>query len=103
MRLTLATRSTVSGNLALTLKLTTIWLVGVSLVAPLQPAHGAPAPGAIFDAAAGYAPLYEGTRSRKAGDPVTILLAESINAAKSVSSKSGKSGGASITPPSQGR
>jgi flagellar L-ring protein precursor FlgH len=79
-----------------------VGLLGLSLFAPVIPAHGEPAAGAIYDAAAGYAPLYEGTRAHRVGDPVTILLAESINAAKSVNAKTSKSGGASITPPSQG-
>jgi flagellar L-ring protein precursor FlgH len=83
-------------------RITAIWLVGLVLVAPVSPARGEPAAGAIYDVAAGYAPLYEGTRGHRVGDPVTILLAESINAAKSVDAKTGKTGGASITPPSQG-
>ncbi len=65
----------------------------------------APAPvpraanGSIFDASAGYAPLYEGLRARAVGDPVTIQLLESTTTAKSAGSKTQRSGGASITPP----
>lgn len=55
--------------------------------------------GSIFNASAGYAPLHEGLRARAVGDPVTILLLESTTTAKSASSKTQRSGGASITPP----
>ena len=71
-----------------------------------EPALPAPAPvpaqatGSIF--AAGYAPLYTGTRARGVGDPLTISLVEQTNAAKTVSSKSQKGGSASITPPKTG-
>lgn len=60
------------------------------------------ADGSIFNVSAGYAPLYTGTRAARAGDPVTILLIENTTAAKSVSSKNQKGGGASITPPTAG-
>ncbi|KQM14814.1 flagellar basal body L-ring protein FlgH [Novosphingobium sp. Leaf2] len=68
------------------------------------PATVAPAAvtGSIFNIAAGYAPLYQGTRAARIGDPLTILLVENTTAAKSVSSKSGKNGSASITPPTRG-
>lgn len=70
---------------------------------PVEPAIPVePATGGIFNVSAGYAPLYTGTRAARVGDPVTILLIESTTAAKSVSSKNQKSGGASITPPSAG-
>jgi flagellar L-ring protein precursor FlgH len=72
---------------------------------PVLPASE-PAPrvpdGSIFSASAGYASLYEGLRARRVGDPVTILLSESTTASKAVSSKSDKSGSASITPPKSG-
>lgn len=58
--------------------------------------------GSIFQASLGYAGLYEGNRARRVGDPVTVRLVESTTAAKSVTSKSNKGGGASITPPSSG-
>lgn len=61
-----------------------------------------PADGSIFNASAGYASLYEGLRARAVGDPLMIILIESTTAAKAVSSKSAKSGGASITPPTAG-
>lgn len=60
------------------------------------------ADGSIFNAGAGYAALHEGLRARSVGDPVTILLVESTTAAKTVGSKSEKSGGVSITPPEAG-
>jgi flagellar L-ring protein precursor FlgH len=61
-----------------------------------------PANGSIFNVNAGYAPLYNGLRAHAVGDPLTILLVESITAAKTVGSKSDKSGGISLTPPSAG-
>lgn len=71
-----------------------------TLPAP-PPAPEAPT-GGIFSVAAGYAPLYQGTRAARVGDPLTILLVETTDAAKTVTSKSQKNGGASITPPSAG-
>lgn len=67
-----------------------------------QPAPVQAATGGIFNVSAGYAPLYTGTRAARIGDPVTILLVESTTAAKSVTSKNSKGGGASITPPTAG-
>jgi len=61
-----------------------------------------PADGAIFSAAAGYAPLVTGSRARSVGDPITILLVESTSTSKSAGSKTGKNGGFSITPPTAG-
>ncbi|TCM18875.1 flagellar L-ring protein precursor FlgH [Novosphingobium sp. PhB165] len=72
-----------------------------TLPAPL-PETGVQATGGIFSASLGYAPLHSGTRAARVGDPVTIVLVESTTAAKSVSSKSQKGGGASITPPTKG-
>ncbi|MBW8754490.1 MAG: flagellar basal body L-ring protein FlgH [Sphingomonadales bacterium] len=63
------------------------------------PAH--PADGSIFSASS-YAPLYTGTRARAVGDALTIVLVESTTAAKTVGSKSQKSGGISLTPPKTG-
>lgn len=63
----------------------------------------APAPrvadGSIFNAAAGYAPLYEGLRARVVGDPVTIQLIENTTSSKSSGSKTQRSGAGSIVPP----
>jgi flagellar L-ring protein precursor FlgH len=67
---------------------------------PLPAPLPAAATGSIF--AAGYAPLYTGTRARNVGDPLTISLIEQTSAAKTVSSKSQKGGKASITPPKTG-
>lgn len=70
---------------------------------PVAPAPVAvPATGGIFNVAAGYAPLYAGTRAARVGDPLTILLVESTTASKAVSSKSGKNGSLSVTPPTKG-
>jgi flagellar L-ring protein FlgH len=66
--------------------------------APVPP----PATGAIFQAAGGYAALYEGTRARRVGDPLTIVLVERTAASKSASSQLDSAGSGSITPPSTG-
>lgn len=66
------------------------------------PVEAAAPTGGIFNVSAGYAPLYEGNRARRVGDPLTIVLIETTSASKAVSSKSQKGGGASITPPTAG-
>ena len=68
----------------------------------------APAPlpvvatGSIFQANDGYAALYEGTRARRVGDPLTIVLVERTVASKSAGSKLDSGGGFGITPPTTG-
>ena len=62
----------------------------------------APANGSIFQPQDGYAALYEGTRARRAGDPLTIVLVENMSASKSSSSKLDSGGGFGLTPPSTG-
>ncbi len=69
--------------------------------APAPPAP-APANGSIFQPQDGYAALYEGTRARRVGDPLTIVLVENTSATKSSSSKLDSGGGFGITPPSTG-
>ena len=66
------------------------------------PVATAPANGGIFQAGEGYAALYEGTRARRVGDPLTIVLVERTSASKSAASKLDSSCGFSITPPSTG-
>ncbi len=66
------------------------------VAAPVHPANGA-----IFSAA-GYSPLYSGTRAHAVGDALTVVLVESTTAAKTVGSKSQKAGGVSLTPPKTG-
>lgn len=58
--------------------------------------------GAIYQASRGYVALHEGQRARLVGDIVTIVLVESINSSKSTSSQTGRSGSASLTPPTAG-
>ncbi|MBS0480421.1 MAG: flagellar basal body L-ring protein FlgH [Proteobacteria bacterium] len=72
--------------------------------APPPPAPRAPAPanGSIFQPQDGYAALYEGTRARRVGDPLTIVLVENMSASKSSSSKLDSGGGFGLTPPSTG-
>ncbi|MFT4025184.1 MAG: flagellar basal body L-ring protein FlgH [Novosphingobium sp.] len=72
---------------------------------PAVPAPAAPAPataGSIFNVNAGYAGLVEGNRAKQVGDMITIVLVEQTTTSKTVSTKQDRSGGASITPPSEG-
>ena len=71
-------------------------------IAPPPPPPPAPANGAIFQAANGYAAIYEGARARAVGDPLTIVLVERTVASKSAASKLDSTGGFGITPPSTG-
>lgn len=72
-----------------------------------EPAAAAPAPpphvadGSIFNAA-GYASLYLGNRARAIGDPLTIVLFETTSTSKTAGSKTQRSGGFGITPPTAG-
>lgn len=77
--------------------------VEFAATAPLPPAQVPRiATGSIFDAGDGYAALYEGTRARRVGDPLTIVLVERTAASKSASSKLDSGGGFGLTPPSTG-
>lgn len=67
---------------------------------PVQPVQ--PANGSIFQAADGYAALYEGWRARRVGDPLTIVLVERTAASKSATSKLGSKGDLGINPPTTG-
>ena len=69
---------------------------------PALPPIAAPATGAIFQAGDGYAAYYEGTRARRVGDPLTIVLVERTAASKSANSKLDSGGGLSLTPPGTG-
>ncbi len=68
-----------------------------AVVAPVRPADGS-----IFNIAAAYAPLIEGTRAHGVGDTLTVILAESTSTAKTANTKTQRSGSASITPPTAG-
>ncbi|MFB0613797.1 flagellar basal body L-ring protein FlgH [Aurantiacibacter poecillastricola] len=68
---------------------------------PPAPLH-APRNGAIYQAANGYAALHEGTRARRVGDLVTVILVESVSTNKTTSATTARNGSASITPPSAG-
>ena len=77
--------------------------VEYAATAPLPPAPAPlPANGSIFQAADGYAALHEGTRARRVGDPLTVVLVERTAASKSAGSKLDSGGGFSLTPPSTG-
>lgn len=68
---------------------------------PVQLA-AAPANGAIYQAAGGYAGLHEGLRARRVGDVVTVLLVEEISTSKNSNAQTDRDGSAAITPPSAG-
>ena len=72
----------------------------VAMPVPL-PAPG-PANGSIFQASDGYAALHEGSRARRVGDPLTIVLVERTAASKTASSKLDSGGGFGISPPTSG-
>ena len=69
---------------------------------PAPPPPAPPANGSIYQASTGYAPLYEGWRARRVGDPLTITLVERTLASKSASSKLASDGSAAFIPPKTG-
>lgn len=71
-----------------------------ALPAPPAPPHAAD--GAIFNLASGYAPLVDGNRARRVGDPLTVVLVETTTTSKSAAAKTQRKGDLSITPPSAG-
>jgi flagellar L-ring protein precursor FlgH len=73
-----------------------------SAVRPDPVAEPVAANGSIFQASGGYAALYEGSRARRAGDPLTIVLVEKTAASKSAGSKLGSSGNFGLTLPTTG-
>ena len=58
--------------------------------------------GSIYQASHGYAALHEGTRARKVGDLVTVVLVESVTTSKSSSANTARDGSFGITPPTAG-
>ncbi len=66
------------------------------------PGFSSPANGAIFQQAGGYSALHEGTRARRVGDLVTVMLVESMGTSKSTSATTNRAGSAGIEPPSAG-
>ena len=70
--------------------------------APVAMPAPAPANGSIFQVSDGYAPLYEGWRARRVGDPLTIVLVERTAASKSSASKLNSDGSFAVTPPATG-
>lgn len=75
---------------------------GFTATLPTPITLDAPRNGAIFQPANGYAALHQGTRARRVGDLVTILLVESVGTSKSTSATTGRDGGVSLTPPIAG-
>jgi flagellar L-ring protein precursor FlgH len=72
--------------------------------APMMPVApvAMPADGAIFHAVNGYAPLTSGARAATVGDTLTIALVERMQAVKTNSASTDRSGSIGITPPSTG-
>ena len=70
--------------------------------APSSAIAPAPANGAIFQAASGFTPLYNGNRASRVGDLVTVVLIERTSTTKSASSNTKRDGGFTLTPPSVG-
>lgn len=66
----------------------------ISLPEPLA----RPANGAIFQAQAGYRPLFEDRRPRAAGDVITIVMNEQVSASKNSQSNANRTGSGSLTP-----
>ena len=62
----------------------------------------APANGAIFQAASGYAPLTSGMRASMVGDVLMITLVERTAATKSTSQTTDRGGSIGLTPPATG-
>ena len=58
--------------------------------------------GSIFQASEGYSGLATGTRARKLGDMVTIVLVENTSTSKSTTGSTDRSGSFGLTPPTSG-
>lgn len=69
---------------------------------PPPPPPPAQADGAIFSAAAGYAPLHFGQRAHKVGDLVSVVLVERTVTSKSARANTEREGSISLTPPTTG-
>lgn len=76
----------------------------VQTVAETANAYAAPQAnaGSIFQASEGYAGLVTGTRARKLGDMVTIVLRENTTTSKSTTGSTDRSGEFALTPPTSG-
>lgn len=73
---------------------------GPTLPAEAGPTH--PADGSIFNVNALYAPLIEGLRAYSVGDLINITLSETTSTTKSAATKTSRTGGISVTPPTAG-
>lgn len=58
--------------------------------------------GSIFQASQGYSGLITGTRARKLGDMVTIVLVENTSTSKSTTGQTNRDGSFALTPPTSG-
>ncbi len=75
---------------------------GFEAALPAPPPAPRSADGSIFNPGDGYAPLYQGHRAARVGDPVTVVLVERTTTSKAAGSKSQKSGSFGVTPPVTG-
>ncbi len=76
----------------------------VQLSEQVANAYSAPqeSAGSIFQTSQGYAGLVTGTRARRLGDMVTIVLTENTSTNKSTTGQTDRSGSFGITPPTSG-
>ena len=75
---------------------------GFAAALPPPPREFAPSNGAIFQPDLGYAALHEGTRARRVGDLVTVVLVENLSSNKTTSASTDRDGGINLTPPTAG-
>ena len=61
---------------------------------PAPPSYVASGDGAIYNASAGYAPLYYGNRASRVGDLITVVLVERTQTRKSTSGSTQRGGSA---------
>ena len=66
---------------------------------PAPPSYVASGDGAIYNASAGYAPLYYGNRASRVGDLITVVLVERTQTSKSASGNTQRGGSASLDLP----
>lgn len=106
-------RLLLGGTVLVWLGLAALWLVpspaharkppeGFAATLPQPVTPPAEPDGAIFHASTGYSALVEGNRARRVGDPITILLTETMQTSKSAGTKTQKDGNFGVTPPSAG-
>ena len=74
-----------------------------TIAPPTQPLASAPqTTGSIFQTSDGYAGLVTGTRARRLGDMVTIVLVENTSTSKSTTGATDRAGSFALPPPTSG-